>query len=313
MSEGAEDAIAAILGIEGLSEEEKRQLIEEQLRIMEEIESARQTAADRAADAFEQRSYTAAVAGVDRHRHGGGGATTTTVDVGRGRSARMHGQEETQQAIQDGTAVLVECLSCHNWMHVTAAAKMMFCPVCQTVSPVEAHTADMTEAELAQLQEDAKLAEMLQKEEYDAAERSERRRAQPAKQPQQQQQQEQGWMEWLGFGSPAPAPPPPGSPERNATEEIRFTESQDSADGLLDGRPRARVARQQPLFACVTDSVKAATHYAVESVTALQQDEEGNVHGVDSSGLLGSGGDDDDRRESKQPYARLPSDHPPPK
>ena len=46
----------------------------------------------------------------------------------------------------------------------------------------------------------------------------------------------------------------------------------------------AVVSGSTPLFACVTDSISQAANYALNP--SLSQDEEGNVHGVDSSGLL---------------------------
>jgi len=104
-------------------------------------------------------------------------------------------------------------------------------------------------------------------------------------------------MEWLGFGTPAPAP------AAQRSSGIRTTRSTDSGDGSTDGllSGSSRVAQQQPLFACVTDSIGAAVQYA----TALPEDEEGNVHGVDASSLLavtqvGRG----ENRESNQQYER---------
>jgi hypothetical protein len=46
----------------------------------------------------------------------------------------------------------------------------------------------------------------------------------------------------------------------------------------------ARVAEQKSLFACVADSVSEAAQQM--TAIALPSDEEGNVHGVDSSSLV---------------------------
>jgi hypothetical protein len=290
-----DEALQAILGIEGLSAAEKQELINEQLKIMKSIEDSKKTAQVSAADAFEQRSFSAAVQAV-------------------GSNMQLHGQERTREAIADGTAVMVQCTTCENWMQVTGAAQLMFCPVCQTVSPVKG--SGITDEEAKQMAADAKLAEQLQKEEYEEADRA----AATSRSPQQQQarastataspsSKSTGWMEWLGFGTPAPAP----ATRSNESGEITFTHSRDSADGEGDGllgsgggggrRQGARVATQQPLFACVTDSISTAANYAM-SGAALQEDAEGNVHGVDSSSLLAV--TQVGRGSSNQRYEQMP-------
>jgi ribosomal protein S27E len=237
--------------------------------------------------------------------------------------------------MEDGTALTVQCLACDNWMQVTKEAAMMFCPVCSTVSPVvvpEGGGPPGAAAASNQMTDDMALAEALQQEEYDKAERQEERRskrsagagaaaatgaagAKPA------DASSQGWMEWLGLSSSASAakssperpasfaqapaqrgyqgvslPPgassssgtrshPPSPPRMVAaqTETLSFEEDAgDDDDGILRGR--GRVAAQKPLFSCVADSITSAATslYA----TTLPEDEEGNVHGVDSSSLL---------------------------
>jgi len=263
-----DEALQAILGIEGLTDAEKQEMIAEQMKIMKSIEDNRKSAAVSAADAFESRSFNAAVQSI-------GGGTTTT-----GSQMQLHGQERTREAIADGTAVMVQCTACENWMQVTGTAQLMFCPVCQTVSPVKGSGLSQEEAE--QMAADAKLAEQLQKEEYESADRSNRQRQKKkstsAAAATASSSKEQGWMEWLGFGTPAPAPA-----QKSPSRDIRTTRSTDSGDGSTEGLlTGSRVAKQQPMFACVTDSIGAAVNYA----TALPEDEEGNVHGVDASSLL---------------------------
>ena len=82
---------------------------------------------------------------------------------------------------------------------------------------------------------------------------------------------------------------PPGSGGRRTLEPVHTGEesigrapSYDEGGPLLDGG-KAVVAQKQSLFACVGDSITSA---ATSLTNALAQDEEGNVHGVDSSGLL---------------------------
>jgi hypothetical protein len=282
-----DEAIKAILGIEGLSTAEKQELINEQLKIMKSIEDSKKSAQVSAADAFEQRSFSAAVQAV------GGGPKRSTA------STTVLGMERTQQAIADGTAVVVQCTACGEWMQVTGAAQFMMCSSCNTMTQVQ--EAGMTSEEAQQMIADAKLAEQLQKEEYEEADRaaasssnssSSPSRAAPASSSVKSSAKASSsstWMEWLGFGTPAPAPAlrPPN--------DLQLTYSRDSADDTTEGllgsssserRQGARVVTQQPLFACVTDSISSAANYAINSAQGLHEDDEGNVHGVDSSSLL---------------------------
>jgi hypothetical protein len=227
-----------ILGIAGLSDVEKRELLEEQANILADIEkdkvSQANSGATARADAFEQRSFSAAVGSIGSGGGGGSGSggtrarapsaasaasasasassDTRTVNLGSGQEVALHGQEKTRQAIEEGTAILVQCLSCSNWMQVTESATLMFCPVCQVVSPVEKTQTAATQQEATQFKSDQELAEQLQKEEYDVAGREERQRAAKAKAKADakakrtvQEEQSQSWMEWMGLSSPTAA------------------------------------------------------------------------------------------------------------
>jgi hypothetical protein len=314
-----EDILAA------LDPAERKELLEEQEKIMAQIEKEKasnsnqppMSAAAARAMAFNQRSSNAVaqVAGAleaprrsaptrpatsSRSNHGG-----QTVDLGAGEQVPLHGQERTQQAIKDGTALVVQCMSCQNWMQVTESASLMFCPVCQTVSPVDkagaATSADMEAA--AQLAADAELAERLQNEEYGAAGDvpAEARTRRPKSKPQQPKAGEEGqsWYNWF-VGTPeekaAATTPTHGSAEirrspalisahTGAEEGVGRSRSYDEGEGLLGaggGGGGARVAEQKSMFACVADSISTAA----TQMTAYNTDEEGNVHGVDSSSLL---------------------------
>jgi len=335
---GMDDAaVEAILGIPGLSDEEKRQLIEEQAKILASIEKSKNAGASARADAFEQRATANAVQAVSssssgqRRHHAGDANTVAAVQLGDERM-ELQGQEQTRAAIATGTAVVAQCLACENYMQVTPEATLMLCPVCETVSPVvlaeggggsAVVTAGSEEAQ--QLQADMKLAEQLQKEEYKAAERAERRQASSESRRKQQAaaaaESGQSWMEWLGLSaaastaSGAPERPssfaqgpvergnmgvsrPPGSASGSPTrltaaqtETVTFSSSRDEEDALMARGSRmspARIAEQKPLFNCVADSIStAATGFATAlHTTTLSEDGEGNVHGVDASGLL---------------------------
>ena len=165
-----------IMGMEGLSEEERNALIEEQRQIMAQIEQEKQAnaqaIANAQADAFDQRSANA-VAQVASDRGPtravmppSDSAEARTVDLGGGQHVALHGQERTRAAIADGTAILVQCVHCQNWMQVTDTATLMFCPVCSVVSPVEKQSAVLTKEEAMQMTADRRMAEQLQNEEY---------------------------------------------------------------------------------------------------------------------------------------------------
>merc|ERR1711862_1067742 len=67
-------------------------------------------------------------------------------------------------------------------------------------------------------------------------------------------------------------------------ESITFSSSpRNEREGLLGP---ARVAEQKPLFSCVADSISTATTSLLFNTQTLQEDREGNVHGVDASSLL---------------------------
>lgn len=174
---------------------EKRQaMIQEQWQLYESImkEKAENDAAiaRASADAFDSRSSNAAVKAMDQHethkkandscaRNIAGGDEESREEVATKRSSRrmvkignnqmvaLHGQDRTKKAIKDGTAILVQCINCQNWMQVTGTATLMFCPVCQVVSPVIKQTEVLTKEEAIQLTMDRKLAEKLQAEAYD--------------------------------------------------------------------------------------------------------------------------------------------------
>ena len=99
-----------------------------------------------------------------------GAANAQTVEIAPNKRVALHGQDRTKEAIANGTAVLVQCLNCQNWMQVTPTATLMFCPVCQVVSPVEHQSSVWTKEEAVQMSLDRKLAEKIQNEEWAAQE-----------------------------------------------------------------------------------------------------------------------------------------------
>lgn len=304
-----EDILAA------LDPAEREAILEEQRKIMEQIEkdktnnnasgaAARAMAFDQRSSAavaqvagqFEQsaaptRAATKSTSSGSRVQYSSGSGT---VDLGAGEEVPLHGQEKTQKAIQEGKALIVQCMNCQNWMQVTQDATLMFCPTCQVVSPVlkeEAATAADMEA-AAQMSADAQLAEKLQAEEYEqAGGGAARRKTAPKKTAKLEKGQavEQSWYDWF-MGAPAEAPPPArGSAELRSRGLVAASTGEESygrsrsygeSEGLIGGG--ARVAESKGMFACVADAVGTAA----TSMYTLNQDSEGNVHGVDASGLL---------------------------
>lgn len=317
---------------------ERAEILEEQRKIMEQIEKDKKnndaSSAAAKAMAFDQRSG-AAVARVagefDRGSsrrtaksaapktssssgnriHASGSAGVRTVDLGAGEQVPLHGQEKTQQAIAEGNALIVQCLNCQNWMQVTKDATLMFCPTCQVVSPVllesAATAADMEQA--AQEAADAQLAEKLQAEEYGrakggaasaASKKKSGSSSKKAAKLEKGQAVEQSWYDWF-MGTPtkseltSTAPVPArGSAEIRprglvaaSTGAESYGASRSYDDGYSSATSRgsgggARMAESKSMFACVTDAVGTAA----TSIYTMNQDEEGNVHGVDASGLL---------------------------
>lgn len=315
-----EDILAA------LDPAEREAILEEQRKILEQIEKERSndvaSSAAARAMAFDQRSGAAVakVAGeydsvpsrtrtskaksstASSSRKSTGTVAPGMVDLGSGEQVPLHGQEKTQKAIQDGTALIVQCLNCQNWMQVTKDATLMFCPTCQVVSPVladEAATSKDMEA-AAQLAADAQLAEKLQAEEYGqvtgttaSASTSNLRSSNQKRSAKLEKGQavEKSWYDWfMGSSTTEPAKPTPdrGSAEirrglvaASTGEESYGRGSYDESERLMGsgGGGGARLAESKGMFACVADAVGSAVY-------SMNQDEEGNVHGVDASGLL---------------------------
>jgi hypothetical protein len=316
--------------LNALEPAEREAFLEEQRKILEQIEREKSnneaSGAAARAMAFDQRSSTA-VADIaasylrgDRSRSrpssSSEGGSGTMVNLGSSSgTAGIRGSEETQKAIDDGTAVIVKCMSCNNWMQVTEAAELMFCPICGVVCPVEkkgaATTADMGAA--AQLAADAELAEKLQKEEYAGAEqrrsrttgRSSSRAQSSAAASASDGNTSSSWYGWL-TGAPATATAGPPATRSAQTSGVSSRSSPqrtggglisaiaDESVGLMGGggsggnaggsaSSGARMAEpSKSMFSCVADSMNTA----VTQMYTFQSDEEGNVHGVDSQGLL---------------------------
>jgi hypothetical protein len=197
----------------------------------------------------------------------------------------------------------------------------------------------MSKAELLQMEQDRKLAESLQAEERAAlradgssSEYPGNRRATTSRASAISGKTEKSWWDTIsealvGVGVSADAPDaetanrnsdykPPGSAfsnQRTLHSAITGEEGGEERLGLLsnegggNGRPAARVAKSQPLFSCVVDSISstanAASHYIMG-----EDDDEDEVHGVDATSFLAVPNAGREKNESGANYFAIPPD-----
>jgi len=155
-----------------MSPEEQQQMMKEQEEILRQIQQEKE-ANERVINELMQGDSAAAAANVAQSVPTSDAAAsqsknfkTSSVQIAPNKRVALHGQDRTKAAIAAGTAVLVQCIYCQNWMQVTPSATLMFCPVCQVVSPVQHQSAVMTTEEAVRMSLDRKMAEKMQNEEY---------------------------------------------------------------------------------------------------------------------------------------------------
>jgi len=287
-------------GVDGFSASD----VEEQRRIMEQIEAAAKQKSEEAPS-----------------------AATSSVDIGGGKKVALHGSEKTQEAIDKGTAALVLCLNCNNWMQVAETATLMFCPICSVVSPVVPQDQIMSKEEILQMEEDRKLAEALQAEDYGAA-GDDGASEYPANRSRQRTaaagaaaagSAEKSWWDSISDTLDSYVNGEPEIDESKRSAEIgenRGTysptrlhsvttgEEGDERVGLMEGGgggdyPAARVAQGKPLFSCVVDSISNTANMMLG-----EQDEE--VHGVDTTSFLTTPNVGRNRNEPAGKYYAVP-------
>lgn len=295
-SQSQSQSYAPSTSVDGFSASE----IEEQRKILEQIEAAKESASS--------------------------SATGTQIQIGDGQKVQLHGQEKTKEAINEGTAQLVLCLNCNNWMQVVGSATLMYCPICSVVTPVVKQDEVMSKEEILQMEADRKMAEMLQAEENavageDVSDYPGNRTAAGAF-----ASSDKTWWGALndalvGVGIAAPAESSQQSAEINVTRPPGSQRTLHSAVtgeegseriGLLgaddyggdDGRPEARVAQSQPLFSCIVDSVSNTAAAAGSYMMGEDDDEE--VHGVDSTSFLSVPNAGRDKNDSEGNYFAIP-------
>lgn len=303
-----QEAIDTILGIEGLSDEEKAAMIAEQEKIMESIELEKRNktpdnAAFARADAFEQRSHAAAVQAIG----GGIGSTkvspvSTAGDPATAASLQLASQmaadmelaeqlqkeeykkEEKRQAKAAAAASAKEKASSSTKQSSASAQSsswmdwLGFGSTTASTASTEAVSPDRSFAQRP-----------LERGEIGVSlpPGASRNNVALAMAPAYTGQEDDDYYDDV-VGR-----------ERTTTSTIQFSSSRDEAgdeNAALMGGGAARVAKKQPLFSCVADSISSAANSLYLTAST---DGEGNVHGVDSSGLLaisqaGRGGGDGD-------------------
>jgi hypothetical protein len=285
-----------------LSPEERRQMLEEQRRLYDNImkeKAANDEAIARAsADAFDSRSSAARVSERNERmdstgRDLDGGLKTEEseekqdddinaprrfVKIGDNQTVALHGQERTKKAIKEGTALLVQCINCQNWMQVTATATLMFCPVCQVVCPVVRQSEVLTKEQAIQLTMDRKLAEKLQAEAYASDDK---------KKP-----QESGYFARLfGTGESAAASTTAAAASNTSTGSQSLWDKISSIVSYgveEEPRPRGELGVTRPPGASATTSSSISTYPGQRRSTTLTPATVTGSHEEETRGLLAS-------------------------
>lgn len=209
----------------------------------------------------------------------------STITIGPNTRVQLRGEEVTMSAISRGEAMVVQCLACHNWMQIANTARLMFCPVCSTISRAEPQT-HMT-------LEDAKQA-MAEKR------REEKRRK-------REQVRNMTWGQYVKsffkeeeeevVDSSVSERPATASVYGNSTETERTDTASTTRQPLISVQtgeeettrelPAARIAEKKPLMSCVSNLGK----YLVggggdEGDNGRDYNRDMLIDGVDSTSLL---------------------------
>ena len=284
-----------------LSAEDRRKMMEEQRAIMEQIQKqANENKASEAAvkaNAFESRMM---------GNHGVSvPSTTTSTTISPGVSTDIDVSSIGAAEIEEQRRILEEIEKQKRNLPYQSPHTMS--------SNANAEIAAAIAEEARQMEEDRKLAEMLQNEENAAASESGERSSRAGTQT---QAEDGSWWDTIMTGMGASGTTeesgkrsseidisrPPGS-SRTLHAASTGTEDEYEREGLLSGNgssgPRAAtVAESKPLFSCVVDSVSNAASAAAAGVSTMTYGEEEEVHGVDTTSFLAIPKVGDDRGSS---------------
>mmetsp|Transcript_23970 Transcript_23970/g.29432 ORF Transcript_23970/g.29432 Transcript_23970/m.29432 type:complete len:555 (-) Transcript_23970:42-1706(-) len=137
-----------------LTVEEKQKFMEEQIAILEQIKNGESTPL--------QQGFAGNCTSTTAASQPFSSGAQLAIDIALNKKAYIHDQTQTRKAIANGTAILVQCVGCQNWMQVADNTTLMFCPSCQSVSPVIKQDLIHTKEEALQLMRDRDVAMDLQ-------------------------------------------------------------------------------------------------------------------------------------------------------
>ena len=288
--------------------------IEEQRKILEEIE--KQVRKSRGGTTANYESPAVAPPSSQE-------SANRIVNIGEGKKVALHGQGKTKDAIKNGTAILVQCMNCDNWMQITGVASLMFCPICNTVSPVVKPDTSQGNQKAKQMEEDRKLAERLQNEENATVSDypgNRRQRTGASSRVAAAKTEESSWWDYImGTNTATNDGEEKRSAEINMSRPpgqraLHGSSSNDDyeSESLLNRSGRAdpgeaRVAESKSLFSCVVDSVSNAAAAAASGVNSMAYGEDEEVHGIDTTSFLAVPKLGDDRGSSGT-YNAIPND-----
>lgn len=288
-----------------LSFNEKRRMLQEQEEILRKIQQEKE-ANDNAIAELTGCNVSAVTLPTNPD------GSQTTVEIAPNKRVALHGRGRTEAAIADGTAVLVQCVYCQNWMQVTPSATLMFCPVCQVVSPVQHQDNVMTTEEAIRMSLDRKMAEKLQNQFYIENEEDEAKETEndmgimdklktsfwgnteeAVLVTPKNSDKQQSWGQYFSSLVPGTAEEFSDVPNRGSAEitiskqpPVKLTPKVYGSNYPVDGYDAerssllpGRVAESKPLFSCIADQVS-------NIITGQPDEVPEEVHGVDSSDLL---------------------------
>lgn len=281
------------------TEELKKIIYEDQIRILDQIQASKQqeqqqtTAVGASSNEMVTETMTAVPAP----------PPSRTIQLGPDHFVPLHGPEKTRSAIEQGTAILTQCCNCSSYLQVTSTATLMYCPCCQTVSPVEATSSCKSREEVLQENNDRKLAQKMQDEEYaqnrEGTESSTsnfwgmnvfgKHRGQQQEQGQSQQQQTQGtWSEYFSsfiYSAGEEESAPLQTSNNNTSTPLYSVETgtEENTNFSQQYSP-ATVAERKPMYSCIVDGANTVAETVSRGWS--QSETENMYNGIDTTALL---------------------------
>jgi len=277
------------------TEELKKIIYEDQIRILEQIQSSKQqqpTAAGASSNEIMTGTMTAVPAPPPQR----------TIQLGPDHFVPLHGPEKTRSAIELGTAILTQCCNCSSYLQVTSTATLMYCPCCQTVSPVESSSSHKTREEALQENNDRKLAQKMQDEEYARNEQGTesstsnawgmnvfgKHRGHPNQQQEQSQQNQKSWSEYFSsfvYSADDLEEIAPLQSSNNTSTPLYSAETgTEQSTNFSPQYSPATVAERKPMYSCIVDGANSVAETVSKGWS--QSETENMYNGIDTTALL---------------------------